>query len=371
VPTFFVDHALLDEARRSSADASIKDKYQMPEKMAGEYRLPLIRMIEGSGGGGSVPGSFSCSTASKGIRTRATWTRASSSTFQNEGASPLLQPSVSDGAASSYLHRKLAVGDLLEAGAPRGSFVLGTGQRPVVLVSAGVGATPVLAMLHVLEAQRSTRQVWWLHGARNRTEHAFRDEAGKLLESLDGAHRVVCYSNPGPDDRVGRDFDVAARLTGSVIENVGVPIDAEFYICGPGQFMLDIAAALAARGITPDCVKSEIFGPSDAVTPGVVGGTPTREPHPPEENPATGPSVSFSRSNLTVAWDPTFGTLLEFAEACDVPVRWACRTGVCHTCETGLVGGAVAYQPQPLEPPEAGNALICCARPDGELVLDL
>jgi len=276
-----------------------------------------------------------------------------------------------DGAASSYLHRKLAVGDLLEAGAPRGSFVLGTGQRPVVLVSAGVGATPVLAMLHVLAAQRSTRQVWWLHGARNRTEHAFRDEAGKLLESLDGAHRVVCYSNPGPDDRVGRDFDVAARLTGSVIENVGVPIDAEFYICGPGQFMLDIAAALAARGITPDCVKSEIFGPSDAVTPGVVGGTPTREPHPPEENPATGPSVSFSRSNLTVAWDPTFGTLLEFAEACDVPVRWAYRTGVCHTCETGLVGGAVAYQPQPLEPPEAGNALICCARPDGELVLDL
>jgi ferredoxin-NADP reductase/MOSC domain-containing protein YiiM/ferredoxin len=275
------------------------------------------------------------------------------------------------GAASGYLHTQLHVGDVVEAGAPRGSFVLVAGERPVVLVSAGVGATPVLAMLHVLAADRSPRQVWWLHSARNRSEHAFRHEAGELLASLHDAHRLVCYSRPGPDDAAGRDFDVAAHLSGPVMEEAGVPIDADFYLCGPGQFMHDVAAALAARGVPPDRVRSEIFGPSDALTPGVVNGAPKRAPHPPDHHPATGPAVSFSRSNLTAAWDPTFGTLLEFAEACDVPVRWSCRTGVCHTCVTGLVGGVVAYEPEPLEPPEAGNALICCARPDGDVVLDL
>jgi ferredoxin-NADP reductase/MOSC domain-containing protein YiiM/ferredoxin len=275
------------------------------------------------------------------------------------------------GAASGYLHSSLNVGDVLEAGAPRGSFVLEPGDRPVALISAGVGATPVLAMLHVLAADRSPRPVWWLHSARNREEHAFRREAAELLQSLPDAHRLVCYSQPGPDERPGADFDVVGRLSGPVLEQAGMPIDADFYICGPGQFMQDIAADLAALGATPDRVKSEIFGPSDSITPGVVNGGPTRAPHPPDGARGTGPLVSFSRSNLSVAWDAAFGTLLEFAEACDVPVRWSCRTGVCHTCETGLIGGAVAYQPEPLEPPETGDALICCARPGGEVILDL
>jgi ferredoxin-NADP reductase/MOSC domain-containing protein YiiM/ferredoxin len=276
-----------------------------------------------------------------------------------------------NGAASGYLHDRLHVGDVVEAGAPRGSFVLQPAPRPAVLISAGVGATPVLAMLNVLAAERSTRQVWWLYSARNRTEHPFQDEVGALLGSLPDPHRVVCYSRPGPQDRAGIDFDVAARLSGTVIEQYGVPVDADFYICGPGRFMQDIAAALAGRGVAADRVRSEMFGPSDAITPGVVNGGRQRAPHPPEPNPATGPLVSFSRSNLTAPWDPSFGTLLEFAEACDVPVRWSCRTGVCHTCVTGLVGGAIAYHPEPLEPPEPGSALICCSQPSGEVVLDL
>jgi ferredoxin-NADP reductase/MOSC domain-containing protein YiiM/ferredoxin len=275
------------------------------------------------------------------------------------------------GAASGYLHGELRVGDVLEAGAPRGSFVLEPGQRPVGLISAGVGATPVLAMLHVLAADRSPRPVWWLHSARNQAEHAFRHEAAELLRSLPDAHRVVCYSQPGPADQAGADFDVAGHLTGPVIEQAGVPMDADFYICGPGPFMHDIAADLTALGAAPGHVKSEIFGANDASTPGVVNDGPTRPPHPPDGAPGQGPLVSFSRSNLSVAWDAAFGTLLEFAEACDVPVRWSCRSGVCHTCETGLIGGAVAYQPEPLEPPETGDALICCARPSGEVVLDL
>jgi ferredoxin-NADP reductase/MOSC domain-containing protein YiiM/ferredoxin len=271
------------------------------------------------------------------------------------------------GAASAYLHTGLRVGDVIEAGAPRGSFVLRAGERPVVLISAGVGATPVLAMLHVLAAARSARQVWWLYGARDRAEHAFQQEALGLLTQLPDAHHIVCYSHPGPHDR---GFDVAGRLTGKVLEAAGVPTDADFYLCGPGPFMHDIAAALIAHGAKPERISTEVFGPADAITPGIAIG-PARSPHPPGGAQGAGPSISFSRSNLSVAWDASFGSLLELAEACDVPVRWSCRTGVCHTCETGLISGEVSYRPDPLEPPAPDTALICCSQPRDEVTLDL
>jgi ferredoxin len=206
-----------------------------------------------------------------------------------------------------------------------------------------------------------------LHGARNRADHSFKDEVLGLLDQLADAHRIVCYSDPGPDDRA---FDVAGRLTGDVLDRAGVPTDADVYLCGPGPFMHDMAAALVARGTAPERIGTEPFGPADAITPGIAG-VPARSPHPPAGPAGAGPSISFSRSNLSVAWDESFASLLEFAEACDVPVRWSCRTGVCHTCETGLVSGDVSYRPDPLEAPEAGSALICCSRPRGEVTLDL
>jgi ferredoxin-NADP reductase/ferredoxin len=274
------------------------------------------------------------------------------------------------GAASGYIHAKLRVGDVIEAGAPRGSFVLRARDRPVVLISAGVGATPVLAMLHALAAERTTRPVWTLYGARNGAEHPFAREAQALLGQLPNAHRVICYSHPAPADRDPGDFDVAGRLTADVIEQSGVPVDADFYLCGPTAFMHDIAAALTARGTAPDRVSAEVFGAEDPIAPGVVGAA-KRAPHLPPGPPGAGPPVSFSRSNLTVPWDPGFASLLELAEACDVPVRWSCRTGVCHTCVTGLVSGQVGYRPDPLEPPEPGSVLICCSQPEGEVLLDL
>jgi ferredoxin-NADP reductase/MOSC domain-containing protein YiiM/ferredoxin len=274
------------------------------------------------------------------------------------------------GAASGYITTKLRVGDEIEAGAPRGSFVLRPGDRPVVLISAGVGATPVLAMLHVLAAEPTTREVWTLYSARNGAEHPFAHEAETLIAQLPNAHRVICYSHPQPHDRQPEDFDVAGRMTADVIDQAGVPVDADFYLCGPNAFMHDISATLTARGAAPDRVSAEVFGAENAITPGVVGAK-KRAPHRPAGQPGPGPSVSFSRSNLTVPWDPAFASLLELAEACDVPVRWSCRTGVCHTCVTGLVSGKVSCKPDPLEPPEDGSVLICCSQPDNEVMLDL
>ena len=148
-----------------------------------------------------------------------------------------------DGAASRYLHQQVRVGDRLDAAAPRGDFVLRAGTRPVVLISAGVGATPVLGMLHALVRERSTRPVWWLHGARNREEHPFGAEVDALLAALPDGHRVVAYSRSAEADTPGTDHDVSGRLDLAVLEQAGVPRDADYYVCGPDAFMRSIGAA--------------------------------------------------------------------------------------------------------------------------------
>ncbi len=271
------------------------------------------------------------------------------------------------GAASEYLNGHVGIGDLVDVAAPRGTFVLRPGTRPVVLLSAGIGATPVLAMLHALAADSTDRQVWWVHGARNATEQPFAAEVDDLLAQLPNHHRIICYSQPNPTDH---DFDVVGRLTGDVLTQHHVPGEADFYLCGPTPFMHDLTAALAARGVPTEQINQETFGPTGAITPGIEA-RPTTQPHPPVGQVGTGPSVAFSRSNLTVSWDAHYPNLLELAEACDIPVRWSCRTGVCHTCATPLVTGNVSYRPEPLEASPTGTALICCAQPVDDIVIDL
>ena len=274
------------------------------------------------------------------------------------------------GAASRYLHGGgIRAGDQVEAAAPRGSFTLRPGRSPVLLISAGVGATPVLAMLHALAAGPA-RQVWWLHGARNGREHPFAAETQALLAQLPNGHRHVCHSHPEPDDQPGRHYDSAGRLSAAMLTDLGLPRDADAYICGPAAFMREVSAALVALGIDPARLHTEIFGPEPSLAPGVVT-TPAEPPHPPAGRPGHGPPVAFARAGLTVPWDDGYGSLLELAEACDVPTRWSCRTGVCHTCETRLISGELAYEPEPVEEPADGNALICCSQPRTELVLDL
>jgi ferredoxin-NADP reductase/MOSC domain-containing protein YiiM len=274
------------------------------------------------------------------------------------------------GAASQFLHTRLRAGDMLEAAAPRGTFTLRPGQAPVLLISAGVGATPVLAMLDTLAAARSTRDIWWLHGARRSADEPFAAESRALLAALPSAHRYICYSSPDPGDVQGRDYQTAGRLSAPVLDALDLPRDADAYLCGPPAFMADISAALTAAGIQAAGIRTEVFGAGPAQTPGIAP-VAARRPHPPAGQPGSGPLVAFARSDLSARWDPGYASLLEFAEACDVPVRWACRTGVCHTCETALISGTVRYAPAPVDDPADGSALICCSQPSGDLVLDL
>ncbi|MET7680428.1 MOSC and FAD-binding oxidoreductase domain-containing protein [Streptomyces sp. NPDC005423] len=272
------------------------------------------------------------------------------------------------GRASDYIHTALRSGDLVEVAAPRGTFVLEEGSRPIVLVSAGIGATPVLAMLDRLAAVRDSRPVWWIHTARDPAHHAFAEETRALLARLPHAHEHVYYTaqginSPAPHVTYG-------RPTAGALAAIGVPADADVYVCGPPGFMADAEARLRAHGVRPERIHTELFGALAAVNPGV---TPTAvvPPHQPSGPAGPGPLVTFARSGITTPWSPAHASLLDLAEACDVPTRWSCRTGVCHTCVTPLVSGDVTYAPEPLERPESGTVLVCCGEPATEVVLDL
>jgi MOSC domain-containing protein YiiM/ferredoxin-NADP reductase len=278
-----------------------------------------------------------------------------------------------NGAGGTYLRDHVRVGDALDVSSPRGSFILQSGEGPVMLLSAGIGATPVLAMLHALAEARSTRQVFWLHGARDRQHHPFAAEVRGLMRALTHARSYVCYSSPAPGDRIGEDCDATGHLSRSVFDTVGVPREAEVYLCGPTRFMTEMKEALAVEGVASQRIHVEIFNGSEPITPGVVGAA-TRAPHlpPPQDDADTGPLVSFARSGIAAHWKASaYQSILELAEACDVPVRWSCRTGVCHTCESGLVSGEVAYGPEPLDQPADGNVLVCCSQPSRDVVIDL
>lgn len=274
-----------------------------------------------------------------------------------------------NGIGSSFLCNRVREGDGLDVSAPRGSFTLDPGANPLVLLSAGVGATPVMSMLHTLARERSQREIWWIYGARNRADHPFREESRSLLKQLSRGRGYTVYSRPAAGDQVGRDFDAPGHIDTALLERIGVSEGSDFYLCGPSSFLQNMRDGLRNWGVLAENVHTEIFGSLEPITPGMAPVNHT--PHLPQAPPGSGPPVSFARSGITAAWDPKFASLLELAEACDVPVRWSCRTGVCHTCMSGLIAGSIVYNPEPLESPAPGNLLVCCSQPNTGVTLDL
>jgi ferredoxin-NADP reductase/ferredoxin len=273
------------------------------------------------------------------------------------------------GVASSYLNHGLQTGAILDVAAPRGEFTLGDGTGPVLLISAGIGVTPVLSMLYQLAARRSQRDIWWLYGARGPSEHPFASEAHALLASLPHAREHVFYSAATLAER-RRACAAAGRLTKEALAGLGIPHGASAYICGPASFMADMRNALTAIGLEAAAIHMELFGALASINPGITGQV-SRPPHQPPGPPGAGPLVTFARSGIAVPFGDDWRSVLDLADACDVPTRWSCRTGVCHTCVTPLLSGDITYAPDPLEPPADGQVLICCASPGSDVVLDM
>jgi ferredoxin-NADP reductase len=305
-------------------------------------------------GAGRVVRSYSLSSASTADRLRISVKR---------------QP---DGLMSRHLHDALDPGETIELSGPSGRLVLGDERRrPIVLVSAGIGATPVLAMLHALAERHHTREVWWVHGARSGREHAFGAEVRALIERLPCARVHVRYSRPDANDLRGRDFDAAGRITVQTLRELDMPGDAEFRLCGPGRFVAELSDGLRRAGIDAAAIQSESFGGAPARLAGTAPEKASPKAAAEAREPGAGPSVVFARSSVAARWEGAHSSLLELAEANAVPATSGCRSGSCHGCRATVLAGAVRHHPEPLDPPPAGSALLCCARPEGDVVLDV
>jgi ferredoxin-NADP reductase/predicted pyridoxine 5'-phosphate oxidase superfamily flavin-nucleotide-binding protein len=284
-----------------------------------------------------------------------------------------------DGRVSSHLHEQVRVGDLLEARAPQGHFTVAPHERrPLVLMAAGVGITPLLSMLREVVYQglrtRRIRPTLFLQSSRTLADQVFGPELNRLLEDVGDAVRVVrLLSQPEPEAREGEDFDVTGRIDVELLKDL---VDAEdydqvdFVLCGPGSFTQEMYDSLRELDIRDARIHAETFGPS------TLRRTPDPDAVVMEQPPAATTSVSvvFERSAKEARWQPDGSSLLELAESRGLHPEFSCRGGSCGTCKTRLISGQVNYPQPPAEVPDDGHVLICCAIPaqgTQPLVLDL
>ncbi|TPN88439.1 2Fe-2S iron-sulfur cluster binding domain-containing protein [Mesorhizobium sp. CU2] len=281
-------------------------------------------------------------------------------------ASP--RPGLPDGISSTFLHDEIQVGDVLTAEGPRGDFVLDTkGNRPVVLLSGGVGLTPMVSMLHAL-ASDDARRVIFIHACENGDIHAFRDEVSDLAALRPGITVHFCYRCPTDLDRSEGRFNSEGLVSRDLLQALLPLDDYDFYLCGPPPFMQAVYTTVRELGVPKERVAYEFFGPAtvlDGGQPAIVA-SPAAEIEP----QGTTVTVEFRRSGIKAAWDGT-SSLLELAEDQGLQPEFSCRAGVCSTCKSRLIGGEVDYFEDPLDELEPGEVLLCCSRPRGSIVLDI
>ena len=285
-------------------------------------------------------------------------------TIKKEPAPPD-KPGLPPGLASTYFFDKVKEGDILDVKAPCGNFFLDTAKdTPVVLVSGGVGVTPMLSMAHTIAASGAKREVWFFFGARNRKEHIHRDEMIRLAEEFDNIQIHVCYSRPEPEDVKGVDYHHEGRVSVDLFKELLPSKNYEFYLCGNGAFMKTIYDGLEAWGVPEKNVFFEAFGPATIKKKVAVAATPVADAH------AAGIEVVFGKSGKTLQWQPALGSLLDFALDNGVRINTGCRAGSCGSCLVAIKSGEVDYLSEPGEKPESGSCLTCICKPRTNIVLD-
>jgi ferredoxin-NADP reductase/MOSC domain-containing protein YiiM len=267
------------------------------------------------------------------------------------------------GLVSTFLHDHVRVGDVLDVKAPAGQFTIDPAEnyRPVVLIGAGIGITPILAMLNSIVEHRRQRETWVFYGVRDHRDHV----AQRHLEELAVRHPFirlhVCYSQPVVENgNALGNFHHAGRITVELLQELLPASYYDYYLCGPGAMMQSLAEGLRAWGVPGDRIHSEAFGPA-----AIKAATE------PESRRDVSLQVTFARSELSTVWTRADSPLLELAEDSGVSIPFGCRAGSCGTCVTKLVSGDVSYLHEPGAPLAEGEVLTCVAVPETEVVLDV
>ena len=274
---------------------------------------------------------------------------------------PRNEPDAPWGLSSSFFHEQLEEGDILDVKAPSGKFYLDTAtQTPVVLIGGGVGITPVLSMLNAVTNAASKREVWFFLGVRNKSEHPMKEHLEALAREHENLHLNICYSDPTDECREGVDYQHDGRVNVELFKTLLKTNNYGFYFCGPPPMMDALKDELEDWGVPKDRINYEAFG----------GGTIKKLQHPASTAGAGDIQVTFTRSDKKVNWNPSVGSLLDFAEENGVAIDFGCRAGNCGTCKTAIQAGEVDYLGTPGEQPEEGSCLVCLCVPKTNLELD-
>jgi ferredoxin-NADP reductase len=275
-------------------------------------------------------------------------------------------PGLPPGLSSNYFHDHLQPGARLCVKAPRGKFYLDPiDDTPVVLLSGGVGLTPMMSMLNAIVESGSTRPVWFVHGTRHGGEHAMGAHVRHLAAQNANVNAHISYSEPRPDDVQGGDYDNRGRVSVDLLKRLLPPAAYDFYMCGPTPFMKSLYKGLQAWGVAESRINYEFFGPVSALKEGAEAARQA------VSDSGVQLDVSFAKAGLTAEWDPSLETILDFAEAQGLRPDFSCRTGICHTCMCKLIEGEVEYVTEPLDMPDPGCVLICCSKPKTNVVVNI
>jgi ferredoxin-NADP reductase len=269
------------------------------------------------------------------------------------------------GRSSSFFHDHVEVGSVLKLRAPSGHFYADRSDAPVVLIGGGVGITPMMSMLTACLRERPGREVWLFYGVRNSSEVAWKAHLESMAASHANFHLQLCWSDPLPEDLLGRDFQQRGHVDLELLRRQLPLKPYHFYLCGPTPMLQSLVPALEDWGVPDQRIHFEAFGPASVQRKSAVRG-PAAAP-----DDAAGLVVTFSRSGKQLPWQNSAGTLLEFAEAQGISVDSGCRAGGCGTCQTTILAGEVAYRQTPDFDPEPGTCLLCVCTPKNSVTLDL
>ena len=281
-------------------------------------------------------------------------------------------PDALPGVSSNFFHDHVEVGTELQVRAPAGDFVVRPeGKGSVVLLSGGIGCTPMFSMLQAIAAADTTRDVWYVHGVRSGAEHAFGPEIRVIAAAHDNIRAHVCYSQPGAGDVAGTDYDTEGHVTSDLLKELLPDTRPMFYLCGSTPFMKSMYNGLIEWGVDELQIFYEFFGTACELK---------------EKPPVTAESaaadmglaadtsfqVEFRQSGVSATWTPASGTILDLAEANGVDQDFICRAGMCHTCLSTVLEGETAYLHDDVVPPPGDDeVLICSARPKTDVVIDV